>query len=390
VQHYRTRRKSSGAESLALDFDSAADGSRAAESDRTPAWDGAAVSSHDRESDESQGAFDTNYYRRLNAQAIEQSATAAAGGEVNEVDVETACAFGLGMGAGAMDDYETMPGINCSAYGDGDTLHQSAYGLEAQCEWTEVAGNSAQQAAPNDYCAQDAPAEPHYGAMYEQPSQIAAAPPQAGVQTNVIVFPRPLLEPPLVPQPSRDELADPVSARPRILEVPEEIIPAVQESLFPEIRLDADEAENFERREPEIEVPLPVAPVSVRLTAGLADVAVVLAAVGLFAAIADRALPDVPHAKPYWMGIGAVAVLFWAVYQNLFLLYSGRTIGMAMNKIHLSTFDGRTPQWHERRHRAIFTVISFVSVALGFFWAFVDIDTLCWHDRVSQTFPTED
>ncbi len=68
-------------------------------------------------------------------------------------------------------------------------------------------------------------------------------PPAVPVQGNLIVFPRALLEPPLLPQPSRDELAEPMNRRPRILEVPEDIMPAVQGSLFPEIRLDADEPE---------------------------------------------------------------------------------------------------------------------------------------------------
>jgi hypothetical protein len=27
-------------------------------------------------------------------------------------------------------------------------------------------------------------------------------------------------------------------------------------------------------------------------------------------------------------------------------------------------------------------------VMLGFLWAMVDEDMLCWHDRISQTFPT--
>ena len=125
-------------------------------------------------------------------------------------------------------------------------------------------------------------------------------------------------------------------------------------SLFPEIRLDADEPEVSASREPEIEVPLQVAPVSARLMAGLTDGAVVMAAGALFGAIACRALPEVPHTKPFWMALGAVTVLLWAVYQHLFLLYAGRTVGMSMRGIHLSTFDGRAPEWAERRRRARF------------------------------------
>ena len=94
-------------------------------------------------------------------------------------------------------------------------------------------------------------------------------------------------------------------------------------------------------REPEIEVPLPVAPLSARLMAGLTDLGVVMAAGLLFAAMAWHALPGIPHAKPFWMTLGAVTVLLWAVYQHLFLLYAGRTLGMSLQGIRLSTFDGR-------------------------------------------------
>jgi uncharacterized RDD family membrane protein YckC len=198
------------------------------------------------------------------------------------------------------------------------------------------------------------------------------------------------MEPPLLPKPSRDELAEPMNNRPRILEVPEDIMPAVQGSLFPEIRLDADEQESSSAREPKIEIPLPVADISERLMASLMDFGVVVAAGLLFGAMAWRALPDIPHTKPFWMGLGAVTLLLWAVYQHLFLLYAGRTLGMSIKGIRLSTFDGRTPGWEQRSRRAHFMCVSFAPVTLGFLWALVDEDTLCWHDRISQTFPTSE
>jgi uncharacterized RDD family membrane protein YckC len=197
-----------------------------------------------------------------------------------------------------------------------------------------------------------------------------------------------MLEPPLMPQPCRDELAEPMNQRPRILEVPEDIIPAVQGSLFPEIRLDGDEEDDAGDREPGIEIPLQVAPVLDRLTAALMDWAVVMAASLLFAGIACRALPGIPHAKPFWMALAAVTVLLWAIYQHLFLLFAGRTFGMSARGIRLSTFDGCDPEWGQRQRRVRFMFISFAPVALGFFWALVDEDALCWHDRVSHTFPT--
>jgi uncharacterized RDD family membrane protein YckC len=218
-----------------------------------------------------------------------------------------------------------------------------------------------------------------------EPEVPAPAPPEQG---NLIVFPRPYLQPPLLPQPSRDELADPVTSRPRILEVPEDIMPVVQGSLFPEIRLDGDEDEGASTCKHELESAFPVAPVPARLMAGITDWGIVMAAGLLFTAMACRALPDIPHAKPFWMVLGAVTLLLWAIYQHLFLLYAGRTVGMSISGIRLSTFDGRAPHWKQRGRRARFMFISFAAVTLGFLWAFVDEDELCWHDRISHTFPT--
>ena len=212
--------------------------------------------------------------------------------------------------------------------------------------------------------------------------------PEPPSQGNLIVFRRPVLEPPLLPQPSHDELAEPMNSRPRILEVPEDIIPAVQGSLFPEIRLDGDEEYEAFGREPEIEIPLQVAPILERLKAAVMDWAIVIAASLLFAGIACRALPGVPHTKPFWMALAAVTVLLWVIYQHLFLLFAGRTFGMSVRGIRLSTFDGCEPQWEQRHRRVRFMFISFAPAALGFLWALVDEDALCWHDRVSHTFPT--
>jgi uncharacterized RDD family membrane protein YckC len=316
--------------------------------------------------------FDTNYYRRLNAESIAQipgpamAATALATAPVQEPEAEreTQCE--------TEDCSETeVCGTPIEKPGD-DAADELVIDLELR---PTVAGDS----VLDRYRISEA--EP-------EPPAPTAAPLPAPAQGNLIVFRRSLLEPPLLPQPARDELAEPMNRRPRILEVPEDIIPAVQGSLFPEIQLDADEPESCKPREPEIEVPLRVAPVSERLMAALVDLGVVSAAGVLLAAMACYALPEVPHTRSFWMTLGAAAMLLWTVYQHLFLLYAGRTPGMSMRSIHLRTFDGRAPQWKQRRRRARFMFVSFAAAALGFLWALVDEDALCWHDRISQTFPT--
>lgn len=407
VHNYRARKgKGDAHASLALDFEPRGGQPEANASASATAWDGAIGAAVQHA--EPHNAFDTNYYRRLNARAIEQSAAVAAATAAAEIATVAAVEVTEGEWAAASDllgdeidltaEYEAVVtpefDMELHAPAPGDAcLDRYCIQPEPSRDWEEAVASAVQENAAEElsHSMKETLSGPPSAEIAEAQAEPAPAPEASvPVQSNLIVFPRPLLEPPLQPLPSRDELAEPVHAKPRILEVPEDIMPAVQGSLFPEIRLDADEPEERASREPAIEVPLRVAPVSVRVTAALTDAIVVLAAGALFAGIAGRVLADVPHAKPFWMGMGAVTVVFWAVYQNLFLLYAGRTLGMSMNHIQLSTFDGREPGWEERKRRAIFTVISFVSVALGFLWALVDEDTLCWHDRVSQTFPTTD
>jgi uncharacterized RDD family membrane protein YckC len=364
VNSYRARRKDTdaGQDSLALDFDKDAE---------APSADLATASLKARKRASAPNAFDTNYYRRLNAASLSTVATRQESEAGFEAEDDPAMHDALEL---ELEDVTRRQEAS---------LTDEADDLEFQTVAYADAGHEACRIAD---------AEP--ATLFEEAGVPSGAAPAAGLvvpaQDNLIVFPRPTLEPPLLPQPSRDELAEPVGHRPRILEVPEDIMPATQGSLFPEIRLDADEPDSCAGREPEIEVPLQVAPVSARLTAALTDGVLVLAAGALFGAIACRALPEVPHTKPFWMVMAGVTVLLWAVYQHLFLLYAGRTVGMSMRGIHLSTFDGRAPEWAERRRRTLFILLSFASVNLGFLWALVDEDTLCWHDRLSQTFPTTD
>jgi uncharacterized RDD family membrane protein YckC len=312
------------------------------------------------------GAFDTNYYRRLNVESMSQGSSTTI--------VATALAKKFledELGKEKSDPASLEKVMD-------ETPDDLALDLEVRPTITS-------DSCLDRYRISEPEPEPEPNA-----DDLAIQPPAPAGQGNLIVFRRPLLEPPLAPQPTYDELAEPMNHRPRILEVPEDIMPPVQGSLFPEIRLDADEQEASTNCDLDIEVPLPVAPVLDRLTAAMADLGIVTVAGLLFAWMAGRALPEIPHNKPFFLMLGAVTMLLWAVYQHLFLLYGGCTPGMRMRGIRLSTFDGRAPLWKQRKSRARFVFISFVSVSLGFLWALVDENKLCWHDRISRTFPTSE
>ena len=399
VSSYRARKnRTVEQETLALNFEATGLELPAEESPAAIAGAEAAavhedVSPQEAPSQPEHSTVDTNYYRRLNARASQQSAqelSAKQRPQGTEGAPHLPQSAEVGLLAGDLTrqdlfrqdeetegraDLETareLPvdfQLHAPASGDAGLDHYRIHGEESM----DCATSPLSSVPLNSVSLDTAP---------------GASRAASSAQGSLLAFPRPLLEPPLLALPSRDELADPVHHRPRILEVPEDIMPAVQGSLFPEIRLDLEEPEICARREPAIEIPLPVAPLSMRMKAALADLAVVAGGGGLFAAVLDHTLPELPQGKPFWVALAVVTILLWAVYQHLFLLYAGRTVGMRITGIRLSTFDGRPPRWSERRRRARFILISFASVALGFLWALVDEDTLCWHDRVSHTFPT--
>lgn len=368
VNRYRALRKKKSADSLpAFDFGPAGE-LASPENSGAAARAGRRSGEPESHSRAARNTFDTNYYRRLNAESL--SAASYSQGSSSLMGATASCP-----------ELETEPEVDgAEAFGElhGQACGQQMPDLELRPEASgdpDLDRYSISEPAPAPQVATEVEAEP-------EPE------PAPAVQGNLIVFRRPLIEPPLLPQPAHDELAEPMHSRPRILEVPEDIMPAVQGSLFPQIRLDSEEQESSAPREPEIEVPLAVAKVSDRLMAAMLDAGVVLSAGALFAVMAWFALPGVPHTKPFFMVLGAVSLLIWALYQHLFLLYAGRTLGMSLCGIRLSTFDGRAPEWKQRASRARFMFISMASVMLGFLWAMVDEDMLCWHDRISRTFPT--
>ncbi len=237
-------------------------------------------------------------------------------------------------------------------------------------EWP-AAGTQAQDAPGTDTQAEDA-----------RP-RVAVAP-RPNVRRKVIAFPRHLMATPDVAY----RLADPVLPEPpRILDVPEEL-EAVRGTPF----LDGLTFDGKAPAQPGLpeQVELPFRPVSIaqRGYAVAIDALLVAAASGIFAATAYHFLPQAPAGKSLLATAAIVPVLLWFVFQYLLLVYGGATPGMRASGIKLLTFGGTTPKMGQRRNRAIGLCLSTASLAMGLLWAFVDVDALCWHDRMSQTYLT--
>jgi uncharacterized RDD family membrane protein YckC len=195
---------------------------------------------------------------------------------------------------------------------------------------------------------------------------------------RILEFPRS----PAPPRPVLDELAESVVDRPRILEVTELLLPppALGGILMEPVEEPAQE------RRPGFELPLRAAPLSMRLLAGVIDSLLVLSAFLVFAYIFFKIVASVP-ALQQAVGIStSLIALFWTAYQYLLLVYTGTTPGLKLAHLQLSRFDGAAVPRRIRRWRVFASVLSGLSIALGYAWCFLDEDQLCWHDRITRTY----
>jgi uncharacterized RDD family membrane protein YckC len=122
------------------------------------------------------------------------------------------------------------------------------------------------------------------------------------------------------------------------------------------------------------------------LAAAAIDALAVLLAFAAFAAIFSR----ITTAIPQWQQVAETSAIllgvFWAAYQYLLLVYAGSTPGLKLARLRLCRFDGRPVPRPLRRWRVLTSLLSGVSLGLGYGWCFLDEDKLCWHDRITHTY----
>jgi uncharacterized RDD family membrane protein YckC len=195
---------------------------------------------------------------------------------------------------------------------------------------------------------------------------------------KILEFPRPLVPPP----PRPDELAEAIFDHPRILEVQDVIPPP---PALGGILIEPDEGETA-RRQAALELPLRGAPMSRRLTASAIDGLIIGIAFAIFGYTFWRITRQVLPWKQVLMISAGVLASFWAGYQYLLLVYAGTTPGLKVAKLRLCRFDGARVSQRVRRWRVLASLLSGLSLALGYVWCFFDEDELCWHDRITHTY----
>jgi uncharacterized RDD family membrane protein YckC len=220
---------------------------------------------------------------------------------------------------------------------------------------------------------------------------------------KVIEFPRSAAIPVFHPS----DLADPVfdRDRPRIVEAPEILPPP---PALGGMLIEAAPQESADRRADFASV-APSASIVRRALAALVDAAVLAVSVAAFAAVFFHFNPSLYfnpslHFDPSLNllrlnrlndargpllllagALGVVAVLLWAAYEFLFVVYTGSTPGLHAARLRLAAFDGSPLDRRLRRWRVLASFLSAFSAGLGYFWCVLDQNGLCWHDRITRT-----
>jgi uncharacterized RDD family membrane protein YckC len=196
---------------------------------------------------------------------------------------------------------------------------------------------------------------------------------------KIIEFPGFAWGPPIPPP---DQLAEPVSERPRILEAPEIVPPA---PALGGITMEAVEQPEPEKRAG-IDIPLQSAPLGLRVVASLVDGLLIAAAAALFGFIFWKVAAVRPPMAQILGLSAAIPCLFWMAYQYLLIVYAASTPGLRLAGLELARFDGTSTSRSLRRWRVLASCLSAVSAGMGYLWVFLDEDALCWHDRITHTY----
>jgi uncharacterized RDD family membrane protein YckC len=267
---------------------------------------------------------------------------------------------------------------------------RAAAGEQAQTPtFPHSVGTTSYQALALDSFAESAPPHVEPPVSEARPQQKTAslradessqppAPIPSPASAKIIEFPR-SWTPPAAPL---DELAEPVTDRPRILEAPEFLPPA---PALGGITIEPAPHPELEKR-PGIDIPLQSAPLARRILSAALDGVIIAVACALFGFIFWK-MTAIQFSR--FQMVALLSPLFgvlWAAYQYLLLVYSGSTPGLRLAKLQLARFNGSRASRRLRRWRVLASFLSALSLGMGYAWVFLDEDALCWHDRITHTY----
>ena len=135
---------------------------------------------------------------------------------------------------------------------------------------------------------------------------------------------------------------------------------------------------------------LAVATLGERKRAGMLDAVFVLLSFAGFLGLFRTLGGHLTFGKSDVAVYAAALAVFYAQYFALFTAFGGTTPGMMVRGLRVVSFDGSVPRPRQLLWRSFGYLVSGGTLLLGFLWAQWDDDHLTWHDRISQTYLTQE
>jgi uncharacterized RDD family membrane protein YckC len=132
-----------------------------------------------------------------------------------------------------------------------------------------------------------------------------------------------------------------------------------------------------------------VAPLGGRFIAGLADALILSLGAIEFGIIVWRVCGQISLVPVNMVILGMIAAVTIFVYFAVFTAITSATPGLLWKGYVIRNVKGGRPTRQEALWRAFGVLVSLSAFMVGFIWAYVDSDTLTWHDRMSGTAITE-
>lgn len=144
----------------------------------------------------------------------------------------------------------------------------------------------------------------------------------------------------------------------------------------------------MEREQPAVAgAVLQLASMNRRILAAVVDFSLIASAFLAAAMLAAVNVKTLPSIKAMETGSAVALALTGAFYLALFFILAKATPGMKYAQLEFCTLAGTPPTRAQRCRRLGALILSLLPVGLGVALAIFDEQNLCWHDRLSGTYP---
>jgi uncharacterized RDD family membrane protein YckC len=130
-----------------------------------------------------------------------------------------------------------------------------------------------------------------------------------------------------------------------------------------------------------------LAPMHQRVLATLVDFSLISGAFLAAGFLASTYANVLPPLREMEIGSAVALALIAVLYQAVFFTLGRATPGMKYARLELRTFADHRPARAQRCARMAALLLSVLPIGLGVLWALFDEQHLCWHDRLSKTYP---